>query len=205
MILHRMTAEELRHAYETDLTEAFPPSELKPLSAMESLCTKGRYDPLCFQDVSSGEILGYALLWRHRDGRYILLDYLCVPARRRNQGIGARILSELRLHYPSNTVFLWESEAPGMDEQENKLILRRLNFYQRCGAVVLGYDCALFGVHFKNLCLASPIPQESELLKKHQEIYLDQFSPARYAAYIQIPLHPGEKPFAVTDWTEDEV
>lgn len=78
MRLHLMNGAELRTAYETDLTEAFPPSELKPLFAMEDLRSKGLYDPLCFLE-DDGTILGYALLWRHRDGRYILIDYLCVP------------------------------------------------------------------------------------------------------------------------------
>ena len=84
------------------------------------------------------------------------------------------------------------------------MILRRLGFYQRCGARILNYDCALFGVHFKDLCLASPVPEESEILRKHQEIYLAQFTPERYERYIQIPLLPGEAIKPVTDWTEGD-
>lgn len=201
MMLHRMTAQELRRAYETDLREAFPPSELKPLSAMEELCSKGVYDPLCLADEEGG-VLGYVLLWRHEDGRYVLVDYLCVPARQRNRGIGAKLLAAMREHYPQDTVFLWESEAPTGDAAQDEMILRRLGFYRRCGAKVLGYDCALFGVHFKILCAASDF-DENEVLRKHQEIYRAQFSPERYERFIQIPLHPGEKPFPVTDWTED--
>lgn len=202
MRAHLMTPAELLHAYETDLQEAFPPSELKPLSAMEDLRTKGLYDPLCFFS-EEGELLGYALLWRHRDGRYILIDYLCVPTAQRNRGIGAALITAMQEQYPSDTVFIWESEAPTGDTEQDKMILRRLGFYQRCGAAILGYDCALFGVHFKNLCLASPMPKEDEILRKHQEIYQAQFTPARYAQFIQLPLSPGEKPFTITDWTED--
>ncbi len=81
MKLEILTPEELKKAYETDLSEAFPPSELKPLSAMESLRERGVYDPLCLRD-EAGAVLGYILLWKHLDGRYILIDYLCVPAAR---------------------------------------------------------------------------------------------------------------------------
>lgn len=203
MKTHLMTSSELRHAYETDLREAFPPSELKPLSAMEDLRVKGLYDPICFLS-DEGEVLGYALLWRHKDGKHILLDYLCVPAAQRNRGIGATLISAMQAHYPDDTVFLWESEAPVGDPQQDELILRRLGFYQRCGARILGYDCALFGVHFKNLCLASSMPEEAEILRKHQEIYRAQFSPERYDRFIQIPLLPGEAIKPVTDWTEDD-
>ena len=203
MTLHRMSIGELRRAYETDLTEAFPPSELKPLSAMENLCEKGLYDPLCLMD-DTGHVLGYVLLWKHTDEKYILVDYLCVPARQRNRGIGAALLSAIREHYPQDAVFIWESEAPTGDEEQDEMILRRLAFYQRCGAKVLGYDNALFGVHFKTLCYAHKLPDEETILQKHREIYLHHFGQERYDRFIQIPLLPGETPFPVTDWTEEE-
>lgn len=202
MTLHCMTREELRRVYETDLIEAFPPSELKPLSAMENLLEKGLYDPLCLKN-DEGEALGYVLLWRHEDGRYFLIDYLCVPARMRNAGIGAKILAAMKAYYPEDAVFFGESEAPTGDPARDEMILRRLGFYQRCGAKTLSYECALFGVRFKCLAFAEPMPDERELLRKHQEVYRAQFTPERYAQAVQLPLAPGEEPFAVTDWVED--
>ena len=84
------------------------------------------------------------------------------------------------------------------------IILRRLGFYERSGAVTLNYDNALFGVHFKTICWADPLPDEGEILRKHQEIYLEQFGPERYERFIQIPLKPGEAVKPVTDWVEEE-
>lgn len=202
MELRILSREELRRAYETDLREAFPPSELKPLSAMEGMREKGIYDPLCLVD-SGGAPAGYAFLWKHTDGRYVLLDYLCVPARLRGGGIGGRLIELMRERYPAETVFLGESEAPTGDPAADGIILRRLGFYARTGAVTLGYDCALFGVHFKTICWADPLPEEAEILKKHQEIYLRQFSREKYDRFIQLPLPPGEAPRPVADWTED--
>ncbi len=199
MYLKTMSPEELRRVYETDLTEAFPPAELKPLGAMEAMRARGVYDPLCLYG-ESGEALGYVLLWKHEDGRYILIDYLCVPAGRRNGGLGGQLLQMTRTLYPEDTVFIIESEAPsgsGADE----MIRRRLGFYARNGARTLHYDTALFGVHFKTLCWADPPPEEAEVLQKHQEIYQRQFDRANYDRFIQIPLGPGEQPRPVSDWT----
>ena len=42
MHLSVMSPEELKKAYETDLKEAFPPAELKPLKAMEAMRRRGR-------------------------------------------------------------------------------------------------------------------------------------------------------------------
>ena len=202
MYLNVMTPEELERAYRTDLTEAFPPSELKPLGAMEAMRRQGVYEPLCLRD-GTGDVLGYVLLWKHEDGRYVLVDYLCVPAGKRNGGIGGRLIQAVRDRYPQGTVFLGETEAPTGEADRDGLILRRLDFYRRSGAVTLGYDCALFGVHFKNICWADPLPEEAEILQRHREIYLDQFGRERFDRYIQLPLAPGEAVRPVTDWTEE--
>ena len=169
---------------------------------MENLRSRGLYDPLCLFD-DDGSAMGYILLWKHLDGRYLLIDYLCVPARRRNGGIGAKLIRMAIDRYPVGTVFIGESEAPTGDPARDEMILRRLGFYDRCGALTLGYDCALFGVHFKTICWAEPMPPEAEILRKHQEIYLNQFGQERYDRYIQLPLKPGETIRPVTDWTED--
>lgn len=203
MKIRVLTFQELAQVYERDLKAAFPPSELKPLYAMEGMLRRGIYDPLCLED-DDGQMLGYILLWKHPDGRYILIDYLCVPADRRNGGIGGMLIQAARAYYPADTVFIGESEAPTGDPARDELILRRLGFYGRNGAAILGYDCALFGVHFKVICWAEPKPAEEEILRKHQEIYLHQFGRERYDRYIQIPLAPGEAPYPVTDWVEDE-
>jgi len=202
MYLRALTPEELKRVYETDLTEAFPPAELKPLWAMERMRESGVYDPLVLIG-DEGEMAGYILLWKHSDGRFVLVDYLCVPAGRRSGGTGGRLLAAARDFYPPETVFLGESEAPLGDPAADPLKLRRLGFYARNGAVTLGYDCALFGVHYKTICWADPLPDEDEILRKHQEIYLAQFGRERYDRYIQIPLAPGEEPRPLTEWTED--
>lgn len=202
MKLREMTQAELEKAYESDLKEAFPPAELKPLRAIERMRQAGIYDPLALFD-EDGEALGYILLWKHEDGRYILIDYLCVPAGRRCGGTGGKLLELARARYPADTVFIGESEAPTGDPAADGMILRRLGFYRRSGAAVLGYDSALFGVHYKTICWADPLPEEAEILKKHQEIYLRQFGREKYSQYIQIPLLPGERPRPLIDWAEE--
>ena len=198
-----LSKEELREVYVTDLQEAFPPSELKPLRSMEELMDADLYDPWVMES-ETGEKVGYVLLWKHSGGSYLLIDYLCVPARLRNGGIGAKLLAGVFAKYDADTVFLAESEAPTGDAAEDEMIYRRLGFYQRNGAVILGYDTALFGVHFKTICWCKgEMPPEAELLRYHREIYLHRFGERRFAQYIQIPLKEGEKPFPVTDWVED--
>lgn len=196
--LRQLTDAELDRAYESVFREAFPPEELKPLASMRAMIQGGFYRACgLFREEKA---LGYACLWM--DGRYVLIDYLCVPRDMRNGGIGAAIIQALREAYPADTVFIGEVEAPTGDEQADGIIKRRLGFYRRSGAKTLGYDCALFGVHYKTIVWASGEVDEKEVLRRHDGLYRSWFSPELYARAIQIPLGDGEKPFDRTMWDE---
>ena len=203
MELRQLNPTELKLAYETDLREAFPPAELKPLHAMTEMMARGVYEVLALYEGAEGP-LGYVLLWKHGDGRFFLVDYLCVPAARRNGGIGSKLLRTIFDAYPPETVFIGESEAPVGDPARDEMILRRLAFYRRSGAADIGYDTALFGVRFKTIAWSKrELPPEEVILRKHREIYQDRFAGSRQERMIQIPLLPGEEPLPVTDWVED--
>ena len=203
MKLRTLTPEELAAVYDSEMRAAFPPSELKPLSAMEYLRGLGTYDPLGAFD-EDGAFLGGALLWKHRDGRFLLLDYLFVPAALRDRGLGGAILRALAEAYPPGAVFIVEAEAPMGDPERDALIARRLGFYRRAGGTMMDYECALFGVRYRNFCWGSPLPEESLVLRKHREIYRQSFDQKWFERFIQLPLAPGEAPRPLIKWQEGE-
>ncbi|MEG1682916.1 MAG: GNAT family N-acetyltransferase, partial [Oscillospiraceae bacterium] len=182
------TIDELRRIYATDLVAAFPPEELKPLSAMERLMDEGRYLPLLLTE--NEHILGQMFVWLGPEN-YGLIDYLAVNETYRNGGLGAKLLELAFAAYPQLT-FLGEAEAPTGDPARDAMILRRLGFYTRAGAKWTGYEVALFGVRFRTFYWApQPIADEA-LLPYHQTIYRRQFTESAYARYIQIPLRNGD-------------
>ena len=160
---------------------------------------EGYYHPCAlFRD---GEPVGFICFWLNEP--YILIDYLCVPKDIRNGGIGAQMIRLARETYPENTVFIGEVEAPTGKPEEDDIILRRLGFYARCGAVTLGYDTALFGVHYKTIVWSNGEIDEAEVLRRHDEIYRRRFTPEMYEMAIQIPLRQGEEPRVFDEWIED--
>lgn len=197
-ILRKLTDTELQTAYNTVFREAFPPEELKPLSSITKMRSEGQYDTLgLFRD---GEPLGFICCWL--DEGYVLIDYLCVERSVRNGGIGAVILQKVREFYPAGTVFIGEVEAPTGDEAADTIIYRRLGFYERSGARTLGYDCALFGVHYKTIVWAEGEVDEAEVCRRHDGFYRRNFTPGLYARAIQLPLGEDEKPFSRAIWDE---
>ena len=196
--LRLLTDTELENAYNSVFREAFPPEELKPLFAITKMRAEGQYDTLgLFRD---GVPLGYICCWL--DGKYILIDYLCVSRDARNGGIGSEIIALTRKHYGSETVFIGEVEAPTGDPEADAMIYRRLGFYERSGARTLGYDSALFGVHYKTIVWCEGDIDEAEVCRRHDGFYRRNFPPAAYERAIQLPLKEGEKPFDRANWDE---
>jgi len=198
----KLTAAQLAQAYETVFKEAFPPAELKPLWAMNEMIEKGIYDVMgLFEDEKT---LGYVCLWRDEpeESGFILMDYLCVPKTMRNGGTGARLIKASREHYPPDYVIIGEVEAPVGELVQDELIHRRLAFYERSGAKIIGYDTALFGVHYKTVVWSDHAVADAAVLERHGGFYKRRLGETEAKKYIQIPLRPGEALHPVLPWKE---
>ena len=73
MRLRELDLEELKWLHENELSEAFPPEELKPFAAMEKLCASGLYHPVGAYE--GEDLVGYALLWESPGGQYVPWRY----------------------------------------------------------------------------------------------------------------------------------
>lgn len=188
---------QLRQIYETDMKEAFPPAELKPLSAMERMWQEGKYKPWCLFD--GDRMVGLGFLWLGRPG-WALLDYLCVSPSCRNGGIGSEILRLLPQAEP-DTVIFGEAEEPS-HAPDPAMAERRLGFYLRNGLRIAGYDTDVFGVHYKTLYLAEREVEDGELMEAHRFVYQSSFTPEKYARHVLIPRDPNLPPVRQIPWDQ---
>lgn len=149
--LRLMNEEEICLLYANALSRDFPPSELKSLSAILTMYHEGVYDVLsAYQD---DQLVGYALLYCPQDDHFILLDYLAVEPAYRKQGVGTKLLMQLRSHYADKAdALLIECERPlaAPDELEAR---KRIRFYMQAGAVLTSVRIWLFGVEYSILVL----------------------------------------------------
>ena len=198
MELRIPTPEELRRIYEEEMKSAFPPSELKPLSAIERMWREGRYKPYCLYDDDGAGPLGTAFLWLGHDG-WGLLDYLCVTAGWRNDGFGSLMLRLLPQAEPGMVIF-GEAEAPDY-APDPAMAERRLGFYTRNGLRTAGYETEIFGVHYKTLYLTDREIEDAVLMEEHRFVYGSSFTPEKYAKHIRIPYDPAH-PCAQVPWDQ---
>lgn len=188
MELRLMNEMEIQRWYVTELAEAFPPNERKPLEEIMDLHEAGRYDIHGLFD--GGAMLGYATLWMEpSDPAYILLDYLGVTAARRNGGLGGEILRRVVSAYQGRSKVLMEAEqpVPGGDEAENGIRRRRIAFYERSGFTPL-YDMATCGMRFLALVGGEAPADLAPVMAAHRAIY----GPER--TDVRVPLPPGATP-----------
>lgn len=193
------TREELRTAYRRDMIPAFPPSERRPLARIEKAYREGWYRPWCLFD--DGELIGEAFVLAVKSG-YVLFDYLCIEAPRRNGGIGAALV-KLLLEKERGNILFGEVEIPAFAEDPD-LAERRRKFYLRLGAKQARYDTAIFGVPYHTLYWPDGAQDEAALCLAHRESYQKAFAPHIYAKNVFIPWDRESGILQKGKWEEEE-
>ena len=202
MRLKPLNADELSRLYRTELVRAFPPSELKPLKSMLTLMEQNRYEALGLYDEEG--LHGYALTWLEPGIPFALLDYFGTLEGQRGAGLGTLMLDLLAEHYRDYLGIFGEAEGVfSPDPEEAELQRRRLAFYERNGFRYGGYDCALFGVHYRTLIRGRDDVSPETLLDAHRRIYHSGIPQPVYDRFIQIPLEEGEEIRLPADWKEE--
>ena len=154
--------------YEKFLKEDFVSDEIKPIENILTLIKKGRYEVYgIFQD---DEMIAYASFWKKENINLVLLDYLGVSKKYRNQGIGSKILVLIK-EMLGNMPYVVEAEIPtGSSLEEDKIRKRRIQFYERNGCKKV-YLMATCGMKWQTLVNSKNEIDQKELAKLHKELY----------------------------------
>lgn len=189
MKMKLLNPEQTAQVYRDLLIEAFPPAELKPLSAMEEMRAKGTYLPYGFFD--GEDIIGLCFLWLGQEG-VALIDHLCVSPKRRNEGLGEKILSEIQTIYPS-WVLMAESEYPPL-APDPVMAERRLGFYRRNQAKTADFRSCIFGVPYTLFYWGEHLTME-----QYYSVYQGSFTPEKLEKYVIVP-HTSTQAMPQVDW-----
>jgi len=151
LTLRALDEAQIRSLHKNQMHRDFPPSELKGVASILSLCARGEYDVLAAD--RDGNFAAYALVYRPQNGRVLLLDYLAVEPELRGRGLGKQLLCALRMYYADVADCLMiECERPkaAPDEAEAR---HRIRFYQHGGAVLTSVRIWLFDVEYSILVM----------------------------------------------------
>ena len=186
MELRALDAQETRWLYEQKMLRDFPRSELKQLSAILRLMDGAVYD--VFGAYEGEEMAAYALIFRPRGSRVMLLDYLAVEPHLRSHGVGAVLLKLLRAHYAHSADALFiECERPKAAPDE-AMARRRIRFYERSGAKMTPVRIALFGVAYSILVLpcAENVDVQQDWAQQMLFVYRQMLPPHLFERSVQL-------------------
>lgn len=152
MNIQNLTGEALEKLYETEMKEAFPPAELKPLHRLQSMVKNGEYQVLAYYEKNI--FLAYACFYTAAEPA--LLDYYAVRKAYRGRGVGSRFLQALSADESFSQGFLAEAEDPDYAQDEMALMerKRRIAFYRHNGFQDSGMRAEIFGVRYRILTSA---------------------------------------------------
>ena len=185
LTLRALDEARIRLLYALHMRRDFPESELKPLETILALRSRGEYDVLAADD--DGMFVAYAMIYRPKDGRTLLLDYLAVEPDMRGRGAGQALLAALRAHYAGLADCLMiECERPkaAPDEAQAR---QRIRFYQHAGAQMTTVRVWLFEVEYSILVL--PCGEDEGLAQQDWAgeilgLYRQMLAPEAYARNV---------------------
>lgn len=129
------TKKELSLLYKR-MQEQFPPCELYDYAVFERLLEKGQYPMNLYVDRKSGELLGYALLFKPEKCRVVCLDYIAICEEHQSKGLGKTLFRALAEKYSDSSDGMLFAVEP-VDESDPELARqqrRRISFYENLGA-----------------------------------------------------------------------
>ncbi|MDO4771151.1 GNAT family N-acetyltransferase [Porphyromonas sp.] len=111
----------------TEYKESFPYAERRAGESIRALLDRegSAFYILFFVDESDGGLAAFAVL--HSLPTFEYIEYLCVPARRRSGGLGAKVLDEIS--NLTGKALVLEAEPPFSNDWAD----RRIAFYRRNG------------------------------------------------------------------------
>lgn len=170
--IRKLSEEETKKIYETQMQEDFPADERKPLERILSMMRDGHYS--CFGFYEGESLAGYGFFCDNKEHTYTLLDYYAVSREKRGQGYGQKIMKLMREIYKDYQAVLLESEDPAFshDDQDRETRVRRLRFYEKCGLSDGDVTACIFGVHYVIRILpCRRMPDRQEVEAVMREIY----------------------------------
>ncbi|BBF45284.1 hypothetical protein lbkm_4046 [Lachnospiraceae bacterium KM106-2] len=192
MEIKRLTKDDVSYIYQFSMTEEFPKEELKPLVQILQLMQEGDYE--CIGLYTQGELCGYGFFQKADDTEYILLDYLTILKKYRNEGYGSKFLNLLSHYYKDYKGIVAEVEqvTDHDSEEENKLRRRRFRFYERAGFERLNFKCSVFNVPFCMYVFRKHSLEQTQLEKEVAEaesaFYRRHLPPKIYNKMVKIEL-----------------
>lgn len=147
-MLKKIKIQEFKELYRKHIVQDFPKTERPNLKGFRRRILKYNEKVFIFEEEKIKK--GYCLV--SEVGEYILVTFLAVYKENRGQGIGTKILNELKEKYNNKKGILLEVENPDFaeNEKEKEIQTKRIKFYEKSEfEIVPNLNIKIFFVNFR--------------------------------------------------------
>lgn len=171
--LVNVNIDEFKSTIYPEYLKLFPDSERKTYKMIER-CVKDNILKI-IKILDEENFVGFLIINILENNKYIILDYLGILPEYQHKGYGTEAIKLLKESSTSyNGIFIEvEKIGLGLNEKENKIRQKRVEFYERIGFEKLKFDLELYNVVFSLYILktASIKEEDEKIIKEIFKIY----------------------------------
>ena len=132
-MIKRVNLENAKKIYKEYMESDFSDDELPKYEHFVELIEDEKEIPYVYMEE---DVIKAYIVCIEKNG-YILISHLAVLKKYRGQGIGTKLLEEIKEFYKKEKAIILESEAEDSADEKRDLqtIIRRQKFYERCGFI----------------------------------------------------------------------
>lgn len=151
-MLEKIKFKEFKRLYRTRMVQDFPSNERPKLQGFRKRMLKYNEEVFIYSEDNKEKAY---LIVDELEENYILISFLAVYKEYRGQGIGSKLLKEIREKYQNKKAILLEVENPEYAKEKERTIMeKRISFYKKSDyEIVSNLEMEMFFVQYKIMAL----------------------------------------------------
>ena len=149
-MLNQINLKEFKNLYRKHIIKDFPRGERSSLNNFKKRIINKNEEVFMF--LEDGIEKAYIII-ANLDNNYILISYLAVFEKYRGEGIGTKLLEEIKEKFKNKNGIIIEVESPNEEipEKDKNIRQRRIKFYKKSNYEILENTKILFGNNLFNI------------------------------------------------------
>lgn len=150
--------------------EAFGEKGAKPVKIIQNMLTKGIAE--LYIGYNESKAIAMALVGKLNQEQIMIIDYLAVSEKERNQGIGRQFVEYLKQKAGADGIKTFIIEAESAETADNR---KRIEFWQSCGFLTTDYIHTYIWVPEKYKALYIPLAGMQQITGEELFTYINKF------------------------------
>ena len=184
-MLEKIKFKEFKRLYRTRMVQDFSSNERPKLQGFRKRMLKYNEEVFIYSEDNKEKAY---LIVDELEENYILISFLAVYKEYRGQGIGSKLLKEIREKYQNKKAILLEVENPEYAKEKERTVMeKRISFYKKSDyEIVSNLEMEMFFVQYKIMALKNgDFVMDKETIARVIQNYYNKILKKPYRKFIK--------------------